>query len=163
MHNSWGPTWGDSGYAWLHEATLSRWARQLVAVDAEPLERDATSRPLRARGETTCDAGLIPDSIRGTCSTACPDKSPRHDGVCAVAGQCPPSYVNLTGACVLAAPDATGSDPETGIHWTCGAGGCSYVLPRVADPSCTGTTCMTSCPAPDFHLARMGTSLVCVE
>ena len=26
LHNSWGPGWGDGGYAWIHETTLRRWA-----------------------------------------------------------------------------------------------------------------------------------------
>jgi hypothetical protein len=163
LHNSWGTGWGDGGYAWIHEATLALWARELVAVDAEPLERDASSRPKRDRGTTACAAGLLPDSIRAACSPACPDGSPRHDDVCAVAGQCPASYVNLSGACVLAAPAVKGSDPATGIAWTCGPGGCAYTLPRASDPTCSGSTCNASCPAPDFHLARMGTALVCVE
>jgi len=105
----------------------------------------------------------VPDSIDGACAPACPDSSPRHDGVCAVAGQCPPSYVNLIGTCVLAAPTATGRDPHTAIAWTSGPGGCSYVVPRESDPSCTGPTCKASCPAPDFRLGKMGGKLVCLE
>jgi hypothetical protein len=163
MHNSWGPGWGDGGYAWLHEATLGQWTREVVALDAEPIERTPDSRPRRRRGETTCAGNLVPDSITGTCTPACPDHSPRHDGVCPIAGQCPDSYVNLTGTCVLAAPSATGRDPETGISWTCGAAGCAYDLPRKSDPACTGATCRASCPAPDFHIARMQNALVCVE
>jgi hypothetical protein len=162
-HNSWGPSWGDGGYAWIHETTLSTWAREAIAVDAEPLERDASSRPKRDRGTTTCAAGLLPDSIRATCAPPCPDGSPRHDDVCAVAGQCPSSYVNLSGACVLAAPTVKGKDPGTGISWVCGAGGCAYTLPRASDPTCSGGVCAASCPAPDFHIAKMGDSLVCVE
>ncbi len=162
-HNSWGTSWGDAGYAWIHEATLSAWVREAVAVDAEPLERDASSRPRRDRGTTACAPGLLPDSIRATCSPPCPDGSPRHDDVCAVAGQCPASYVNLSGACVLAAPAAKGQDPATGIAWTCGPGGCAYTLPRASDPTCSGSVCAASCPAPDFHIAKMGDALVCVE
>jgi hypothetical protein len=71
--------------------------------------------------------------------------------------------VNLTGSCVLSAPASKGTDPDTGVIWSCGPGGCSYVLPRAIDASCTGNTCATSCPAPDFHLARMGKVLVCIE
>ncbi len=163
LHNSWGPAWGDGGYAWLHEATLSEWTREVVAIDAEPVDRTPGSRPRRRRGETTCAGSLVPDSITGTCTPACPDHSPRHDGVCAAGGQCPVGYVNLTGACLLAAPTTTGSDPSTGIAWVCGPGGCSYELARNNDPECTGATCRASCPAPDFHLARMQTTLVCVE
>jgi hypothetical protein len=162
-HNSWGTGWGDGGFAWLHEESIRQWMRQAVALDAEPVDRDATGRPARTRGERTCDAGLVLDSIRGKCSPPCPDGSPRHDAVCAVAGQCPAGYVNLTGVCVLAAPTDAGHDPSTGVAWRCGPGGCSYDLPRSADPTCTGARCVASCPAPDFRIARMGQSLVCVE
>jgi hypothetical protein len=162
-HNSWGAGWGDGGYAWIHEATLQQWTREVVAVDAEPLERNDGSRPRRQRAETTCAGNLVPDSIRGTCSPACPDGSPRHDEVCPVAGQCPAGYVNLIGACALGAPTAAGKDPSTGVAWRCGPGGCSYELPRAVDPACTGASCRASCPAPDFRLAKMGNTLVCVE
>jgi hypothetical protein len=162
-HNSWGSGWGDGGYAWIHEQTLKAWGRESVALDADPSEQTADGRPARRRGETTCSGSLVLDSIRGTCTPGCPDGSPRHNGVCPVAGQCPAGWVNLTGACVLAAPSAKGSDPSTGIEWVCGPGGCSYVLPRSSDPTCTGAVCKASCPAPDFRIARMGPSLVCVE
>ena len=45
LHNSWGTGWGDAGYAWIHEVTLRRWTRSVVAVDAEPIERGPASRP----------------------------------------------------------------------------------------------------------------------
>jgi hypothetical protein len=163
LHNSWGTGWGDGGYAWIHEVTLRRWTRSVVAVDAEPVERGPASRPRPRRAATTCAGGLVPDSIRATCAPPCPDRSPRHDGVCALPGQCPIGLVNLTGACVLAAPTASGQDPRSGTSWSCGPGGCSYELPRASDPVCTGSRCRASCPAPDFVLARMGAALVCVE
>jgi hypothetical protein len=163
MHNSWGTAWGDGGYAWIHESTMRRWSLEIVAVDAEPLLRAPGSRPVRQRAQTTCDADLVPDSIRAICSRPCADHSPRHDGVCPVAGQCPAGFVNLTGACVLAAPSVGGSDPDSGTAWTCGPGGCSYVLRRPSDSACTGASCQVSCPAPDFILAKMGNELVCEE
>jgi hypothetical protein len=163
LHNSWGQGWGDAGYAWIHETTLRRWTRSLVAVDAEPIERQPGSRPRRKRAATTCAGDLVPDSIRATCAPPCPDHSPRHDGVCPIAGQCQAGFVNLTGACVLAAPTATGKDADSGASWSCGPGGCSYEVPRVSDPACTGARCRVSCPAPDFILAKMGDALVCVE
>jgi hypothetical protein len=158
LHNSWGTTWGDGGYAWMHERTLFAHLREALVLDAEPVD---AKEPERQRAETTCAAGLVPDSIRGTCSAACKDGSPRHDGVCPIAGQCPAGYVNLTGQCVRAAPSATGQ--SGGLSWTCGPGGCSYVVPKRVGEQCTGQTCMTSCPAPGFRLAETGNALTCVE
>ena len=163
LHNSWGPGWGDGGYAWIHETTLAAWMREALLFSAEPTVRDHLHRPQRKRGETTCVGDLVPDSIRGDCAPRCADGSPRHDAVCAVAGQCPASYVNLSGMCVLGAPPGSGRDDASGIAWQCGPGGCSYTLPRAIDPSCTGGTCKASCPAPDFRIARVGTALTCIE
>ena len=162
MHNSWGTGWGDGGYAWIHETTLTTHLREALVVDAEPTLADS-KRPKRERGAYTCEGDLVPDSLRGTCAPKCPDGSPRHDGACAVAGHCPTGMVNLTGVCVAAAPRATGADPKSGIAWSCGAGGCSYVLPRAKAPDCKGTTCRASCPAPVFRIARVGDDLTCVE
>jgi hypothetical protein len=164
LHNSWGTGWGDGGYAWIHEATIAKWTREYLIIDAVPEVRDAQQRPLRARGETTCTGDLVPDSIRGTCAARCPDRSPRHDGVCPAAkSPCPAGYVNLTGTCVIAPPSTTGTDPKSGIAWTCGAGGCTYDLPRGVDPACTGSMCKASCPAPDYRIAKEGDHLTCVE
>jgi hypothetical protein len=166
LHNSWGPAWGDAGYAWIHEATLRAHLKEALVVDAEPADARAAdrARPKRQRGETTCTGALVPDSIQGACSPRCPDGGPRHDGVCAALGQCPRGYVNLTGECVLAAPTATGEDRD--VAWRCSAEGCAYVVAKKLDPVCTGATCMVSCPAPDFRLARapaQGARLTCVE
>jgi hypothetical protein len=162
LHNSWGPRWGDGGYAWIHEATLSKWAREFLVIDAEPVAVDG-KKQARARGETTCTGDLVPDSFRRTCAPRCPDGSPRHDGVCpAKKNPCQDGFVNLTGMCVVAAPSTKGTDPETGIAWQCGPGGCTYDLPRKSDPSCTGNTCRVSCPAPDYRVAAEGDHVTCI-
>ncbi len=162
LHNSWGTTWGDGGYAWIHETTLARHLREALVVDAEPTLAGST-KPRRERGAYICEKDLVPDSLRGTCTPKCPDGSPRADGVCPVAAHCPAGMVNLTGACVAAAPKASGSDPKTGIAWACAAGGCTYVLPGGKAPDCKGTVCLASCPAPVFRVARAGDDLTCVE
>jgi hypothetical protein len=160
LHNSWGTGWGDGGYAWIHEATLRAHLHEALVLDAEPAVPTAV-RPKRQRGETTCAQGRVPDSIRGTCSVPCPDGSPRHDGVCAVAGQCPAGMVNLTGQCVRAAPGVSGATND--ISWRCGSGGCAYTVAKKLDPACTGAICAVSCPAPEFRLAAVGGRLTCIE
>jgi hypothetical protein len=162
MHNSWGRNWGDGGYAWIHATTLEKYMREALVVDAEPVLRDA-SKHVRVRGAFSCDAPLVPDSIRGTCTPACPDGSPRSDGFCADLSHCPAGQVNLTGVCVVAAPKTRGSDPKTGIAWACGPGGCAYDVPKKVAPDCKGNVCKTSCPAPIFRLATTGDDLTCMR
>jgi hypothetical protein len=164
LHNSWGPNWGDGGYAWIHEATLKAHLDEALVLDGEPLTLDGAVRPKRRRGEVTCAGDLVPDSISGACTKLCPDGSPRHEGVCAAAKDaCPAGYVNLTGACARAAPSAKGRETSHGIDFQCGAGGCTYVVPKSVDPACTGSLCKASCPAPDFRLARDAAGLTCIE
>jgi hypothetical protein len=164
LHNSWGPSWGDAGYAWIHEQTLKAHLAEALVLDAEPLTLDGAVKPKRRRGEVTCAGDLVPDSISGTCAKLCPDGSPRHEAVCPAAKEtCPAGYVNLTGACTRAAPVAKGNDTSHGISFQCGAGGCTYVVPRAVDPACTGSLCKASCPAPDFRLARDAAGLTCIE
>jgi len=162
LHNSWGKNWGDSGYAWIHSETLEKHLKEALVVDAEPVVLD-TAKQRRVRGAFTCEAPLVPDSMRGTCTPVCPDGSPRSDGVCALATHCPAGQVNLTGVCVVAAPKAKGTDPKTGISWACGPGGCAYDLPRKMAPDCKGNTCKASCPAPIFRIATTGDDLTCVR
>lgn len=162
LHNSWGKAWGDGGYAWIHETTLEKHLNEALVIDAEPVLRDSVKQR-RVRGAFTCEAPLVPDSIRGTCAPLCPDGSPRSDGFCPVASHCAKGQVNLTGVCVVAAPTTRGSDPKTGIAWSCGPGGCAYELPRKTAPDCKGNTCKASCPAPIFRIATTGDDLTCIR
>jgi hypothetical protein len=165
VHNSFGPSWGDGGFAWIHEETLkTHWNdSRIYVVDAQPLQ--IARRKRRAQGGLTapCPAGELPDSISGLCARRCPDRSPRHNDVCAVAGQCRAGQVNLTGECLMAAPSAaSGTDPGTRVRWSCGPGGCAYWLPQ-GQAGCTRAECSVSCPAPDFRLATGPKGIVCVE
>jgi hypothetical protein len=165
VHNSTGEKWGDHGYAWMHEDILrSRFIKtDMFAVDMQP--REVAARRLRADGSLAlrCAAGMVPDSISAACAPKCPDGSPRHNDVCALAtSDCPAGTVNLTGMCVLAAPRSAGVDPATQVAWTCGAGGCSYVVPQ-GQLNCRDGVCAASCPAPMFRLATMPSGLACVE
>jgi hypothetical protein len=163
LHNSWGPAWGDGGYAWIHEADVAKWTREYLVLDAEPELTGGREHAARLRGKTTCAPGLLIDSFDGECAPRCPDGSPRHDDVCGATAGCPAGYVNLTGACVRAAPTSTGTDPKSNIQWTCGSSGCTYLVPKGLNPECTGNACQISCPAPNYRVATEGSSLVCVR
>ncbi len=161
VHNSWGPRWGDAGYAWLHEDILKMgWIGQSIAIpDVEPLVI-ARERPPAHRIAGKCDGEKVPDSISGLCAGRCPDGGPRHNDVCAEEKkECPAGQINLTGECVLSAPKTSGS--EGAIKWECAPSGCTYEVAK-GDLDCNEKECQVSCPAPDFRLASAGKELVCV-
>jgi hypothetical protein len=162
LRNSWGAKWGDDGYVWIHQATLDAHAgNRFAAIDAQPEGVADGGAPRRPHVPVMCPSGQVPDSITAACAPTCPDGSPRHDDVCAIAGQCDKGYVNLFGACVWAAPSTHGLDPKTNIGWWCGPGGCVYTVPKGVGGA-TGTS-FASCPAPSFRLASDYEGLTCVE
>jgi len=166
VHNSFGPAWGDQGYAWVYEDYLTAYSADKLWVipDVEPVQVEK----LRARAyghlTSTCASGQAPDSISGMCAGICPDGSPRHNNTCALDGSrgCPSGMINLTGECLMSAPKSAGTDPSSGIQWACAPGGCTYGIPKDS-LGCKETTCAVSCPAPSFRLATMNGGLVCVE
>jgi hypothetical protein len=165
VHNSWGPKWGDGGYAWIHEELIKAyWNDKIIVIpDLEPIQ--VAERRARAHGKLTarCEKGKVPDSISGQCAGKCPDGSPRHNNVCADdKKECPNGTVNLTGECVLAAPKGKGTEDKNQVKWECGAGGCSYEIPK-DKLDCKEKECAVSCPSPAFRLATTPKGLACVE
>ncbi len=84
VHNSWGPSWGDGGYAWVSEAMVQRWmhfAYQVKLTDGVK-PGDVT--------DDDCASDQMVDVLRGVCSLICPDNS-RPAGGCGAAapGQLP--------------------------------------------------------------------------
>jgi hypothetical protein len=158
IHNSWGTTWGDGGYAWIHEATLAKHMQNgFGIIDARPVKGERAHREGK-----TCPTGHAPDSLTGACEAECKDGGPTHNGVCPEASDCPAGFVNLWGECVGAAPTDSGKDAKTDISWKCGPGGCAYVLPKSVG-KCEKEPCMLSCPAPSFRAAKDEHGLTCVE
>jgi Papain family cysteine protease len=176
VHNSWGPKWGDGGYAWLHEDFLKAyWVDKIMVIpDVQPKQVAELRAHAHGHLTETCGEGKVPDSISGLCAAKCPDGSPRHNNVCArdakdakegkhdKGGQCPAGMVNLIGECVLAAPKGSGKDDASKVRWDCGPGGCVYGIPK-DKLDCKQKECEVSCPAPDFRLATTSKGLVCVE
>jgi hypothetical protein len=162
LKNSWGPKWGQGGYAWIHDVTLSKIIGNAFALDAEPLATTGLRRPTTAAGASdACKADEVADVVSGACVKPCEDGSPPTDGACGETEGCPEGDVNLTGECVLAAPKVSGKDPKSLVAFACAPGGCSYSLPRGFE-GCSGT-CKKSCPAPYFRLAKGPKGLTCVE
>jgi hypothetical protein len=163
VHNSWGTSWGDEGYAWLHEDFLrAYWTDKLMVIPyLEPLQVSRRRASAESGLGGACDGDEVPDSISGLCAGRCPDGGPRHNDVCARAGECSRGQVNLSGECLLAAPTGSGTDPS-GVTWECGPGGCAYSMPK-GSSSCSEPMCAVSCPAPDFRLATTSRGFVCVD
>ncbi len=166
VHNSMGPNWGDQGFAWLSEEYLRAYSSDslMVIPDVEPLDLERLRLYGSGRPRALCPAGEAPDSISAACVGLCPDGSPRHNDVCArpESKDCPAGMVNLIGACTLAAPKGKGTEPATGVQWSCGPGGCTYAIPK-GKLGCNEAACGVSCPAPAFRLATVPGAIVCVE
>lgn len=176
LHNSWGKKWGDKGYAWIGEDTLFRNLQYAYLVDAEPTDDTGSGKSEKnsvGSGKKpkifsrfgvalgSCDAGMVQDAATKSCVKACADGSPPVNGQCAASEGCE-TGVRVGGGCVQSAPARRGNDGKSGVSWTCGAGGCTYAIPK-GTYGCKEATCTVSCAAPRFHLTHGEAGVGCIE
>ena len=64
--------------------------------------------------------------------------------------------------CVTAPKQGFGQDASTGVKHGCGAGGCTYVVPR-GSAGCNLAVCVKSCPSPKYLLTAGPLGLGCAE
>jgi hypothetical protein len=161
IHNSWGPKWGTDGYAWIWEKTLKANIGDAYVVQAHPIgHSESVGAAPPDHRYATCAAGLAPDATTSQCVPQCDDGGPRVNGVCPVADQCPDGEVNLDGSCELAAP-VLKKTMGNGVQMSCGASGCSYVVPNGTAACSSPGGCNVSCAAPRFRVASGPRGLTC--
>jgi hypothetical protein len=118
LHNSWGETWANGGFAWISEAMVRTFLRraftiQVAPLGSAPLPGPAPApQPQPAPSTGGCPAGHVPDAVLRTCVAACPNGSAPAVGFCLPSGSqpvmtsCPSGQVRdmLTGACLPLCP-----------------------------------------------------------
>ncbi|MGH7296077.1 MAG: C1 family peptidase, partial [Polyangiaceae bacterium] len=85
VHNSWGASWGDHGYAWVSEAMLKGFLRTAYKVVVAPRVARAAAAPGTPNALTDDDCGddALVDAITGRCTKMCPGASRPSGGRCA--------------------------------------------------------------------------------
>jgi hypothetical protein len=83
VHNSWGTTWGDRGYAYLSEAMIRAFLKTsykvVVAHGNAPAPAPTVSDALT---DDDCGEDQLVDSVTGQCAKICPDDSRPANGKC---------------------------------------------------------------------------------
>ena len=83
IHNNWGTSWAEGGYAWLNEGMVSKWIEYAYQVKLE-----GGVAPAKVT-DNDCGADQLLDIFSGACSTICADNSRPPCNI--LPGQTPPA------------------------------------------------------------------------
>jgi hypothetical protein len=90
IHNSWGVSWGDGGYAWLNQAMVEKWMHLAYKVTTDV-------QPAAPGTDVDCPGDQVLDSVTGKCVGICPDQSRPANGQCPNGPAPPPQPLPLPG------------------------------------------------------------------
>jgi hypothetical protein len=77
VHNSWGGTWGDHGFAWISEEMIEKHIEYAYAIRIE--DKSGKSPP---QTDDACPEAELIDADTGQCAPMCPGNTRRVNGEC---------------------------------------------------------------------------------
>ncbi len=80
VHNSWGESWADHGYAWITEASVKKWLKYAYKVKLD----EGGAKPSEITDDDCAEDELV-DSVTNNCGKMCADESRPASGKCAAA------------------------------------------------------------------------------
>lgn len=110
LHNSWGISWGDQGYAWVSQAMVTRWLHLAykVKTDVDP----GGGAPVMPKTDEDCPGDQVIDSVTKLCAGACPDGQHPASGQCSTGPAPGPQQLNIPGLGGLQIPTIPGWNPQ---------------------------------------------------
>jgi hypothetical protein len=81
VHNSWGASWGDGGYAWVSQAMVQRWLHLAYKVRTD-VDAGSPSAPVAPKTDEDCPGDQVLDAATNQCVGVCPDQSRPTSGIC---------------------------------------------------------------------------------